>query len=99
MSEPKSIIFCLKSPSLKAIVEKANRIAILKKLLNEILPKELSSRCHVTNISNGTLLLQLDSAAFSVRVRYLIPTLLEQLNQKKMRVTTIRCCTRPLVFY
>ena len=95
VNEPKSIIRCLKAPPLQFIVRKANQIAVLEKLLNEILPKKIASHCHVMNIFNETLLLQLDSAAFAVRVRYLTPTLLEQLNQKKVKITVIRCCIRP----
>ena len=95
VNEPKSVIHCLNSPPLQFIVKKTNQIAILGKLLNEILPRALAAHCHVMNVSSGTLLLQLDSAAFSIRVRYLTPILLEQLNQKKMGIFAIRCYIRP----
>ena len=93
--DPKSITHCFKTGSLKFIVQKANRITALEKVLENFLPSEILPYCQVMNISHKTLILQLDNAAWATRVRYLIPNLIEAFSQQKMPITSIQCRVRP----
>lgn len=94
--DPKSIGHCLQGNPLKSIVEKANQITALDKALYHLLPPEVASHCQVMNITNKTLILQADSAAWATRVRYLIPSLLAAFSQQKLPVTLIQCRVRPI---
>lgn len=93
--DPKSIIHYFKTGSLKFIVQKANQITTLKKILENLLPSEIIPYCQVMNISYKTLILRLDNAAWATRVRYLIPNLIEAFSQRKMHITSIQCRVRP----
>ncbi|WP_039669605.1 DciA family protein [Coxiella burnetii] len=93
--DPKRISHCFQSGTLRTIAQKANQIATLEKLLARFLPQELVPHCHVMNITGNTLILQLDSGAVAMRVRYLTPSLLEQLAQQEVQLAAIQCHVRP----
>lgn len=93
--DPKSVTRCFQTGSLKLIIQKANQIAALGKILENLLPSEIIPYCKVMNISHQTLILQLDNAAQATRVRYLIPNLIEAFFQQKMPITSIQCRLKP----
>ena len=92
---PKSITHCLQTGPLGFIVQKANQIAALEKMLQDLLPPEIIPYCQVMNILHQTLILQLDNAAWATRARYLIPNLIDAFSQQKMPITSIQCRIRP----
>lgn len=91
---PKSVTHCFKIGPLKFIVQKANQITALEKVLENFLPSEIIPYCQVMNISHQTLILRLDNAALATRVRYLIPNLIEAFSHQKMSITSIQCRVR-----
>lgn len=49
-------------------------------LLTSILPLELQAECHVANYRDHTLILHVTSAAWTTRLRLLLPNLLKRLR-------------------
>ena len=95
-SDPKSIKQCFQTSSLKLIMQKAQQILAVKRLLNHILPQEIIPYYRIMNLSQETLILQLENAAWATRVRYLIPHLLKQFSQKGIvGIHRVQCQIRP----
>ncbi|HLB57305.1 MAG TPA: DciA family protein, partial [Gammaproteobacteria bacterium] len=64
----------------------------LNKWLHGTLPQEMIPHCRVMNVAHQTLILEADSATWATRVRYLTPTLLEQLSDHSIK--KIECRVR-----
>ncbi|MFW0083915.1 MAG: DciA family protein [Coxiella endosymbiont of Haemaphysalis qinghaiensis] len=47
------------------------------------------------NLTQRTLILQLESSAWATRVRYLVPHLLKQFAQQNLGIQRIKCRVRP----
>ncbi|WP_264435849.1 DciA family protein [Coxiella endosymbiont of Dermacentor marginatus] len=97
-SDPKPIKQCLQAGSLKLIVRKAKRILSVGKFLNQILPPEITPHYRIMNLSQETLILQLENAAWATRMRYLVPYLLEQFAQEDLGIYRIQCRVRPNLY-
>lgn len=97
-SDPKSIKQCFQTSSLKLIVQKAKKILSIERFLNQILPPEIAPHYRIMNLSQETLILQLENAAWATRVRYLVPYLLEQFAQEDLGIYRIQCRVRPNLY-
>lgn len=76
-SDPTSISDCLKQGVLASIVKKARLIAALEKEFEAYLPKSVWAHCTIMNLRHETLVIAVDSAAWSMRIRQLTPGILE----------------------
>ncbi|QTS83763.1 DciA family protein [Coxiella endosymbiont of Amblyomma nuttalli] len=94
-NDPKSITYYFQTDPLRFIVQRANQITALEKMLVNFLPSEVIPYCQVMNISHQTLTLQLDNAVWATRVRYLVPNLIEAFSQQKMPIASIQCRVKP----
>ncbi|MFV9988714.1 MAG: DciA family protein [Coxiella endosymbiont of Dermacentor nuttalli] len=97
-SDPKPIKQCLQASSLRLIIRKAKRILSVERFLNQILPPEITPHYRIMNLSQETLILQLENAAWATRVRYLVPCLLRQFAQEDLRIYRIQCRVRPSLY-
>ncbi|QHG92416.1 DUF721 domain-containing protein [Coxiella endosymbiont of Amblyomma sculptum] len=96
---PKSINQCFQSKLLRPLIQKAQEIRTVEKFLNQILPSEIVPHCRIINLSQETLILQLEKATWATRIYYLIPNLLERFSQQKFnRIRKIRCRVRPNLY-
>ncbi|MFW0078883.1 MAG: DciA family protein [Coxiella endosymbiont of Haemaphysalis qinghaiensis] len=95
LSSPKSIAQCFQTSSLKLIVQKSHKILAVEKFLNQIMPPEIPPHCQIMNLTQRTLILQLESSAWATRVRYLVPHLLKQFAQQNLGIQRIKCRVRP----
>ncbi|AUJ58743.1 DciA family protein [Coxiella endosymbiont of Amblyomma americanum] len=94
--DPKSIKQCFQSRSLRLIVQQVRKILAIEKCLNQILPTEIISHYRIVNISQKTLILQLENSALATRVYYLIPHLLEQFTKQKLiGIQKVQCKVCP----
>jgi hypothetical protein len=69
-----------KSGQLNGVCQKAQRLIKMRHLMSSILPLELQAECTVANYRTGTLILHVQSAAWSTRLRMLLPSLLKRLK-------------------
>ncbi len=68
---------------LKSLVNKVNFLTKLNQHLQTLLDASLAKHCKVANVRQNTLVLYVDSAAWGMKLRYLIPQLLEKLRGNK----------------
>lgn len=66
--------------TLKSLLNKANTLRTIEQQLQKLLPKEISAHCQVMNLTNNTLVLGVDSAAWATTLRFIEKELLNQLR-------------------
>lgn len=66
------------SSILQVLLQRSQWLQQMEKLLQETLPVPLNQHCHVMNIRDQTLVIQVDSSIWRARLHYLIPGLIEQ---------------------
>ena len=82
MSKPRAISSLIQQGgATDRLLERVQYHAGLERLLHENLPPELARHMRVANLRYDTLILQVDSAAWAARLRYLVPDLLKRLQQ------------------
>ena len=81
-------------------MRRARYLETVDKALQQLLGASLAGHCQVANINGDTLVLQTASAAWGARLRYLAPSLLEQLSRQLGwdRVKQTRILVRPEAF-
>ena len=73
---------CGAAPGLERLIQRARYLESVDKALQQLLGSSLAGHCRVANINHDTLVLQTTSAAWGTRLRYLAPTLLQQLSRQ-----------------
>lgn len=63
---------------LQILQQRSQWLQHVEKLLHTRLPAPLNQHCHLANIRENTLILQVDAPVWQTRLRYLIPELIEQ---------------------
>jgi len=66
------------SSILQVLLRRSQWLQQVEKLLQETLPASLNQHCHVMNIRDHTLVIQVDSPVWRARLHYLVPGLIEQ---------------------
>lgn len=87
------IIDDLSRSSLGKIIQKAKWLLALDRYLQTILPAEFVPHCHVMNLNNGVLILSVNNAATSMRIRFMSSDLVRTLQKKSEfhNVREIQC--------
>lgn len=82
MKSPKKINKLLQSKNsgIAALITEARKLEFLNNILLDLLPAPLPLHCHLAKINNTTLVIVVDSASWSARLRYSIPDLLAKLK-------------------
>ena len=82
--------------SLQQIVQKTQQLQELNRKILNHLEEDVKAHCRVANLDNGVLTLSTDSAAWSTRIRYIVPELLNTLrNKEKMYgLCSIKCVVK-----
>ncbi len=96
--DPKPLEDLLERSPLKYLVMKARQILAADETLYRLLPAELASHCRTMNVTTSTVIIEVDSAVWGTRLRYIVPELLEELQQDPRfnQVTDIYCRVRPM---
>jgi len=81
MTKPRSLHLFLSVGTTARLLEYAHQLQTLNAHLAACLEREASAHARVAHLGNGRLLLHTDSAAWSTRLRYLVPQLLRCLRQ------------------
>ncbi|MFC0180416.1 DUF721 domain-containing protein [Thorsellia kenyensis] len=68
-------------PPLHSIVQQSHALSQLSDALNTILPEEMRSHIRAANFNQGTLVLQISSAAWQLRLNYYREELIDKLRQ------------------
>lgn len=69
------------SSGLSRLLQRARQLQQLTDTLSAILPQAVYGHCHVGNVSGDTLVLITDSPAWSTRLRFHAPAILEHLKE------------------
>lgn len=98
--DPKSLRECLDTAGLAGLLKRSKEITALSEALAKFLPEALISHYQVLNIEQDTAVLIVDSAAFSTRLRYLMPDLLKELHKIShlSHIDNIYCRVMPKTF-
>jgi hypothetical protein len=59
------------------------RLRALAAALQEVLPSSLAERCRLLNVRGDCLILQVESPPWATRLRFYLPTVLEDLRRKR----------------
>lgn len=83
--------------SLNGLMEHARRLERLAREIRAALPHPLADHCRLANVRRGSLILQVDSAAWATRLRYQVPGLLKQFRKHASlaQVTDIKIRVTP----
>ncbi len=73
---------CDGSPALEHLVRHARYLESVDHALQQLLGPSLAGHCRVANITRDSLVLQTASAAWGSRLRYLAPSILQQLSRQ-----------------
>lgn len=83
MSKPRAIFELLAnqfSGEFEQAIQRSKKLNQLWHKIQNLLDTDLASRCQLLNLRGGVLILSCDSTAWATRLRYQIPTLLEDLR-------------------
>lgn len=84
MTKPRSLHLFLSVGTTARLLEYAHQLQTLNAHLAACLDRETSAHVRVAHLGDGRLLLHADSAAWSTRLRYLVPQLLRCLRQNTL---------------
>ncbi len=73
---------CDDSPALEQLVRRARYLEAVDRALQQLLGPSLAGHCRVANITPDSLVLQTASGAWGSRLRYLAPSILQQLSRQ-----------------
>jgi hypothetical protein len=65
------------------VLERAKQLRKLTNQLRNLVDAPLNQHIHVANIRDNILIIGTDSAVWHTRIKYLAPTILEQMKQHK----------------
>lgn len=68
---------------LQTVLSKVKAINTLNEMVRGLLEEGLRKYCRVGNLSNGILVLLVDNSAVATQMRYVVPSLLQQLRGTK----------------
>lgn len=68
--------------SLSGIFLKVEQLKQLQQQVENYLPEELKTHCHVANFREGVLVFAVENAAWTTKLRYMLPTLLGTLRKE-----------------
>ncbi len=82
--KPQTISHLLTNPDgeVQALMEQLSRIKAINQSLSDLLDAKLVEHCHVANIRKNILVLAVDNAAWSNKLRFRLPDLLNGLRAK-----------------
>ncbi len=82
---------------LSDLLEKSKALQNLQAIFNSFVDDALAKHCIVANYKKETLVLLTDSASWSTKIRFMEPTLLNQLKTNKIfaGIKKIKCKVRP----
>jgi len=85
--------------SIKSLVHRVNSLKILQTILLKCLPENVSHHCQVANITEGQLVIMVDSANWATQIRFNMGDLLQKLRQHAplYSLKHISCIVRPPV--
>jgi len=81
--------------NLKALADKARRLAEWQKRYADSAPPALARASRVAGFRSGTLLLWADNAAVAAKLKQLTPRLMTAMNKEANEVTSIRVQVQP----
>ena len=91
---------CDGSPALGYLVRHARYLESVDQALQGLIGPTLAGHCRVANVTGDSLVLQTASAAWGSRLRYLAPSILQQLSQQLgwSRIRHTKVQVRPEAF-
>ena len=78
------------APSLQALLQQAQKLLVLQKAWDEVAPKPLASASKVGAVRQQTLIVYANNGAVAGKLRQLVPSLLEKIQNRGVEVTAIR---------
>ena len=81
--------------TLAALVRGSRRQAALDKQFNALIDEPIAAHVHVASAEDGILTLAADTSVWGHRIRYLAPTVLEQLRHIDASLCEVRIIVRP----
>lgn len=96
--DPKPIQTLMGESILAGIVKKAQILDKIDRHLSDMLSDNLSSCCHVLNLTKHCLILTINNSAAATRIRYQEETILNQLNRVLAdlpNILRLECVVRP----
>ena len=82
--------FLSAAPNLQGLLQQAQKLLTLQKTWNEVAPKPLGAASRIGAIRQQTLIVLANNGAVAGKLRQLVPSLLEKLQQREIEVTAIR---------
>jgi len=79
--QPLTTLLCNENSGLSRLLQRARQLQQLTDALAAILPQPVHGHCRVGNVSGDTLVLVTDSPAWSTRLRFHTPAILEHLKE------------------
>lgn len=82
--KPQTISHLLNNPKgeVQALLDQLSRIEAINQSLPKLLGSGLSQHCHVINLRKNILVLAVDSPAWANKLRFQLPTLLDQFREQ-----------------
>jgi len=82
--------FLSAAPNLQALLQQAQKLLTLQKAWNEVAPKPLAAASIVGAVRQQTLIVYANNGAVAGKLRQLVPSLLEKIQERGVEVTAIR---------
>ena len=90
MSAHKIGFYLNSSDSLRSLTRAAQHIAAMQRVLLDNAPQELTQRCRVKQLRDGTLTLLAENAAIAAKLKQLAARLLTSYQKLRWQITAIR---------
>ena len=90
MSAHKIGFYLNSSDSLRSLTRAAQHIAAMQRVLLDNAPQELTQRCRVKQLRDGTLTLLAENAAIAAKLKQLAARLLTSYQKQRWQITAIR---------
>ena len=90
MSAHKIGFYLNSSDSLRSLTRAAQHIAAMQRVLLDNAPQELTQRCRVKQLRDGTLTLLAENAAIATKLKQLAARLLISYQKQRWQITAIR---------
>ena len=78
------------APNLQALLQQAQKLRVLQKAWDEVVPKPLATASSVGAVRQQTLIVFASNGAVAAKLRQLAPSLLEKIQKRGTEVTAIR---------
>ena len=88
--------FLNQADGIAALMQQAERLIELRKILSSLLPDSLARRCTVANYKHGRVVIFAANGAIAAKLKLMLPALLEQLSGRAMEVTGLEVTVQAL---